>query len=120
MNRIARAVAKLLAEHRAVLSAVSVFELFCGARGRGQIGQIAALASRLPPIELTGAAARRAGQQYVRLARRGRLIGNQDLMIAATAAELGIAVLIRNRSHFDHIEGLEILSPEEVLARQER
>ncbi len=75
------------------------------------------LVSTIEPIELTRDAARRAGEYYLRLRSRGRLIGNQDLMIAATAAELGIAVLTRNHDHFSRLADLEVLSPEDVLAR---
>lgn len=116
MDPGARAVETLLVEQRAVLSAVTVFELFSGVRDSAQAAPLEALIARLPPIELTGAAARRAGMLYANLARQGRLIGNQDLMLAASAAELGIPVLTRNRGHFDRVGGLEVLSPEEIAA----
>lgn len=113
----ARAVERLLGDRRAALSVISVFELACGARRIEQVEQIETLISTIEPVALTHSAARRAGEYYLQLRRRGRLIGNQDLMIAATAAELGIAVLTRNHDHFSRIAGLEILSPEEVLAQ---
>ncbi len=112
----AQAVERLLAQRRAALSVVSVFELFCGAQTPRQVAEIETLVSTVQPIDLTADAARRAGEYYVRLRGQGLLIGNQDLMLAAAAAELGIGVLTRNRGHFERIEGLAVLSPEEVLS----
>ena len=112
----AQAVERLLAQRRAALSVISVFELFCGAQNRKQVTQIETLVSAVQPIDLTPGAARSAGEHYLRLRAQGRLIGNQDLMLAAAAAELGIAVLTRNRDHFERIEGLAVLSPEEVVS----
>ena len=112
----AQAVERLLAGRRAALSVISVFELFCGAQTPKQVAEIEALISTVQPIELTPDAARRAGEYYVRLRGRGLSIGNQDLVLAAAATELGIAVLTRNRDHFERIEGLAVLSPEEVLS----
>ncbi len=111
----AKAVARLLGERRAALSVISVFELACGAQRPRQIEQIETLVSTIEPMVLTRDAARRAGEYYLQLRSRGRLIGNQDLMIAATAAELDVAVLTRNIDHFSRIVGLEVLSPEEIL-----
>ena len=113
----ARAVERLLDDRRAALSVISVFELACGAQRPEQIEQIETLVATIEPIALTRNAARRAGEYYLQLRSQGRLIGNQDLMLAATAEELGAAVLTRNRGHFSRIAGLEILSPEEVLAQ---
>ena len=113
----ARAVERLLAERRATLSVISVFELACGAQRREQVEQIETLVSTIEPIQLTQDAARRAGAYYLQLRTQGRLIGSQDLMLAATATERGIAVLTRNHKHFSRIAGLEILSPEEVLVQ---
>ena len=113
----ASAVARLLGERRAALSVISVFELACGARRRQQAEEVETLVSTLEPITLTQNAARRAGEYYLQLRQRGLLIGNQDLMLAATATELGIAVLTRNHDHFSRIADLEVLSPGEVLAQ---
>ena len=112
----AQAVEALLTQRRAALSVITVFELFCGATTPGQVEQLERLISAVHPIALTHEAARRAAAFYVHLKRRGQLIGNQDLMLAATAMELGTAVVTRNLSHFERIDGLEILSPQQVLS----
>ncbi len=113
----ARAVERLLGERRAALSVISVFELACGAQRPRQVEEIETLVSTIEPIVLTQNAARQAGEYYLQRRSQGRLSGNQDLMLAATAAELGIAVRTRNHDHFSRIADLEILSPEEVLAQ---
>ncbi len=112
----ARAVERLLDERRAALSVISVFELACGAQRREQIEQIETLVSAIEPIVLTRDAARRAGDYYLQLRRQGLLIGNQDLMLAATASELDIAILTRNHRHFSRIPDLEVLSPADITA----
>lgn len=112
----ARAVERLLTQRRAALSAVSVFELFCGATTPRQIEELETLAAAVPLLALSPQSARLAGRHYVELKQQGRLIGNQDLMLAGTAAELGLPILTRNRSHFSRIPDLETLSPQEILA----
>ncbi|MFQ5740971.1 MAG: type II toxin-antitoxin system VapC family toxin [Acidobacteriota bacterium] len=112
----AAAVERLIGQRRAALSVVTVFELFCGATRPAQIEQLERMVGALEPVTLTCSSAQRAGQCYLQLRRQGRLIGNQDLMIAATALELGIPILSRNRPHFGRISALEVLSPEEVLS----
>lgn len=112
----ARAVERLLRQRRAALAAVSVFELFCGATTPRQIGELEALTAAVELLALSPQSARLAGRHFVELKRQGRLIGNQDLMIAGTAAELGLPILTRNRSHFTRIPDLEILSPEQILS----
>ena len=106
----------LLTQRRAALSVITVFELFCGATTPGQVEQLERLMSAVHPIALTHEAARKAAAFYVQLSGRGQLIGNQVLMLTATALELGIAVVTRNRAPFERIDGLEILSPQQVLA----
>jgi tRNA(fMet)-specific endonuclease VapC len=112
----AQAVTRLLKERRAAWSVVSVFELFCGATRRRQIEELEVLLSRINPVPLSAVAARGAAEQYVRLRRQGKSVGNQDLLIGATAQELEIPVLTRNQEHFGRIDGLQLLSPEELLA----
>lgn len=112
----AAAVVRLLGERRAAISVISVFELACGAQRQKQVEEIKTLVSTIEPILLTRSAAQKAGEYYLQLRSRGRLIDNEDLMVAATAIELDIAVLTRNRDHFSRIAGLEVLSPQTVLA----
>jgi tRNA(fMet)-specific endonuclease VapC len=50
------------------------------------------------------------GRERGRLRRQGQLIGDLDLLIAATCVHYGLILLTNNRRHFDRIEGLPIES----------
>jgi predicted nucleic acid-binding protein len=50
------------------------------------------------------------GWERGRLRRQGQLIGDLDLLIAATCVHYGLTLLTNNRRHFDRIEGLSIES----------
>ncbi len=112
----APAVERLLVEHRALLSVITVFELFCGARSVRQRNELETLVGAVEPLVLTSGAARRAAAHYARLKSQGRLIGNQDLLLAGTALELDIPLLTRNHDHFQRIEGLELIHPTNALS----
>ena len=112
----ATSVERLLIERRALLSAVTVFELFAGITGKKRFEHLSKLVENLPTVPLSPLAARMAAEFYTRLKKRGKLIGNQDLMLAATAAELEIPVLTRNKKHFDQIPEISVLGPDEVLS----
>lgn len=49
-------------------------------------------------------------QERGRLRKTGKLIGDFDLMIGATAVRHGLVLLSNNRRHFERISGLEIES----------
>jgi tRNA(fMet)-specific endonuclease VapC len=50
------------------------------------------------------------GRERGRLRRAGAIIGDMDLMIAATALQYDLTLLTNNRRHFDRINGLRIES----------
>jgi tRNA(fMet)-specific endonuclease VapC len=50
------------------------------------------------------------GRERGRLRAAGRLIGDADLLIAATALQYNLTLLSNNRRHFERIEGLRIES----------
>jgi tRNA(fMet)-specific endonuclease VapC len=50
------------------------------------------------------------GRERGRLRAAGMLIGDMDLLIAATALQHNLTLLTNNRSHFERIEGLHIES----------
>jgi len=50
------------------------------------------------------------GRERGRLRAAGMLIGDMDLLIAATALQHDLTLLTNNRSHFERIEGLHIES----------
>lgn len=52
----------------------------------------------------------RASEIYADLHQRGQLIGDADILIAATALEHGLQLVTHNASHFGRIAGLTILT----------
>jgi predicted nucleic acid-binding protein len=50
------------------------------------------------------------GRERGRLRKVGQLIGDFDLLIAATGMHYGLTVLTNNRQHFERVEGLQIES----------
>jgi tRNA(fMet)-specific endonuclease VapC len=50
------------------------------------------------------------GRQRGRLRAGGKLIGDFDLLIGATALRHNLVLLTNNRQHFERIEGLELIS----------
>lgn len=50
------------------------------------------------------------GRERGRLRQSGQIIGDMDLMIAATALQYDLTLLSNNRRHFDRINGLRIES----------
>jgi len=53
------------------------------------------------------------GRENVRLRKEGLVIGDFDLLIAATCIHYGLKLLTNNRHHFQRIKSLEIISTEE-------
>jgi len=92
------------------ISAVTLGELKHGVyrsaepeRARAQVG---ALSGRLRVLAYDEAAAARFGAVRADLQRRGATIGPDDLMIAAHALSLGLAVVTGNLREFTRVEGL--------------
>ena len=52
------------------------------------------------------------GRERGRLRRSGQIIGDMDLLIAATALQYDCTLLTNNRRHFERIDGLRIESME--------
>jgi tRNA(fMet)-specific endonuclease VapC len=50
------------------------------------------------------------GRERGRLRKAGQLIGDFDLLIAATSLHYGLTVLTNNRQHFVRVQGLQIES----------
>lgn len=59
-------------------------------------------------VPLSNGMVSRAAAIYADLRRRGLLIGDADILIAATAAERGMTLATNNQQHFSRIAGLVI------------
>jgi predicted nucleic acid-binding protein len=49
------------------------------------------------------------GRQRGKLRRQGKMVGDFDLLIAATCLRHGLRLCTNNRRHFEMVEGLEII-----------
>ncbi|MDA3948224.1 MAG: type II toxin-antitoxin system VapC family toxin [Spirochaeta sp.] len=102
---------KILAQGRAVISAISVYELFAGVRSEVHRGQRIELVALTRVVPLDEPISRRAADLFTALRRRGITVDNEDLIIAATALERGIAVLTENARHFEAIPDVRLALP---------
>jgi len=104
--------AAYLADHRRfTFSLITRYEVRRGLAARSATTQIRAFdrfceASEVLPI--TEAVAVRASEIYGGLRRRGVVIGDADILIAATALENDLAVVTNNEAHFSRIPGLSL------------
>jgi tRNA(fMet)-specific endonuclease VapC len=66
-----------------------------------------------PRLPFDDAAAERYGEIRARLQRAGRLIGANDLLIAATALGYGLTLITHNTDEFERVDGLVVEDWEE-------
>ena len=94
---------------RLTFSLITRYEILRGLRARAALVQLAAFeqfctASEVLP--LTDVVVRRAAAIYGELHQRGQLIGDADILIAATAMESGLILVTNNDKHFGRISPL--------------
>jgi tRNA(fMet)-specific endonuclease VapC len=107
---------QLISLKKAALTAISVFELYAGIEGAKRIRQIENLVQELIILPLNTLEAAIAGRIYTQLKSRGKLIGIQDILIAAICVANDLPLYTKNISHFSLIKGIRLLSPAEVLS----
>ncbi len=99
------------------IAAISVAELWHGVeratalhRAKRQI-YLENTISAVSIIPYTDETARIHAQVWAKLESSGRMIGDYDLIIAATALEHGSSVATFNTRHFAVVEGLRVIEP---------
>ena len=94
------------------LSAITLAELEYGVcnSSRPEQNQLALMAflSRLQVVPFGAEAAREYGDIRHDLAKRGQMIGANDLLIAAHARSLGLTLVTNNGREFDRVKGLKV------------
>ncbi len=87
-------------------------ELHCGAcllaNPEQEIRRIETAFGGWPHLPFDDAAAERYGEIRARLQRAGRLIGANDLLIAATALANGLTLITHNTDEFQRVDGLAV------------
>jgi tRNA(fMet)-specific endonuclease VapC len=61
-------------------------------------------------LPLTQSIIDRAAEVYADLHRQGKLIGDADILIAATALEHGFVLATNNTKHFENVAGLQLVN----------
>ena len=94
-------------------SIITRFEILRGLKARDANGQVRAfnlVCSQNEVMGLNDQIIVRAADIYADLKKTGRLIGDADILIAATALENKLPVVTNNESHFNRIADLQILN----------
>jgi len=98
------------------VTTVSAFELALGRSYGDTPAPVDALLS-VPSLPLSRAAAIRAGGLLRSLREKGRGLDIRDAMQAGICLEAQLPLVTRNRDHFERVEGLDVVGPDEWLAR---
>jgi tRNA(fMet)-specific endonuclease VapC len=99
------------------VAAITVAELWYGVerasgdrRGKRE-AYIRTILEELPKIPYTETTALQHARIWASLESSGRMIGDYDLIVAATAIERGSAVATFNKRHFENVRGLKVIEP---------
>lgn len=107
----ARAADLLSQRTRFALSVITIYEIRRGVMLVGAAAQQSRFRNfceMCQTIPLTDRVCDKAAEVYVSLSRSGQLIGDADILIAATALARGMILVTNNERHFNRIDGLQI------------
>ncbi len=103
---------RTLKQGEAVLSVITFGELVYGAEKSGQraaaLELLRELAQMIPVLSLPETAADAYGTIRAELERKGQMIGNNDLWIAAHAKAAGLTLVTNNEREFRRVRGLKM------------
>jgi tRNA(fMet)-specific endonuclease VapC len=104
--------ALILKQGKGALSVITVYELFAGVVTERHIREREDLMGICQILPLTPKIARIAAGLYTDLKHQGRLLPNEDLLIAATALGTGCRLHTLNAEHFNRVPGLMLDQPD--------
>lgn len=108
---LARSRDYLAVHHRFTFSIITRYEILRGLHAKRAIVQLAAF-DRLCRVStilpLTDDIVVRAATIYADLRRRGLLISDADILIAATGLEHGLIVVTNNEDHYQRVEDIQL------------
>ena len=99
---------RILEAGKGAISAITVFELYRGVSSKKHLEQCTKLLSFLHKIDLNEQVARIAGGVYTDLKQVGRLIENEDILIAATSIYYSFPLFTTNKRHFNTIPRVQM------------
>lgn len=108
---VAQAKLYLAVHGQLTFSLITRYEILRGLKAKGATTQLAAFerfckVNEILPLEEN--IIMRAADIYADLYRRGQLIGDADILIAATALEHSLIVVTNNENHLGRIAGLTV------------
>ncbi len=106
-----RAQVYLTAHSRLTISIITRFEILRGLNAKNATAQIAAFHAMCHSMEvlpITDDIVVRAAEIYGKLHQAGQLVGDADILIAASCLELGCEIATNNTAHFSRIQGLVV------------
>ena len=106
-----RAKSYVAAHRKLTISVITHYEILRGLRAKTAAAQIARFQRALTAntiLPLTDEAIDRAASIYAHLYRQGTLIGDADILIAATALTHGLILVTNNVRHFQRVPGLSL------------
>lgn len=110
---VAHAQAYLAIHHRFTFSLITRYEILRGLHAKRATTQLAAfdrLCNVSTVVPLTDAIVNRAATIYAELHQRGLLIGDADILIAATSFDQGLVLVTNNEQHYRRIAGIQLLN----------
>jgi tRNA(fMet)-specific endonuclease VapC len=103
-----------LAQHSQLsFSTITRFEILRGLKAKqatSQVGRFELFCGACEILSITDAIVDRAADIYAELHRVGKLIGDADILIAATALDARLDLVSNNASHFGRVAGLNVIS----------
>jgi len=108
-----RARSYLEVHRRFTFSVITRYEVLRGLLAKGAAKQLAAfdkLCAASQVLPLTDSIIVQAATIYADLHRRGDLISDADILIAATAIRHGLAIVTNNEAHFRRIRDLQVVN----------
>lgn len=106
---VAQARVYLSAHPQLTISLITRYEILRGLKAKRAVSQEAKfeiLCASLQVLPLSEAIMTRGAEIYADLHQRGQLIGDADILIAATAMEHGLVLVTNNGNHHSRIAGL--------------
>ncbi len=106
-----KAQAYLSIRRQFTFSIITRYEILRGLKAKNASRQAAVfdhLCVRSDILPITEFVVVEASEIYADLHKRGELIGDADILIAATAMANGLGVVTNNKSHFERVRGLAV------------
>ncbi len=99
----------LQTHYRCSMSAVTLFELLCGAKTEKHLADVKILEKWIESLPFDDHVAEKAATIFRELKTKNKLIEFRDIFIAATAYEHNLPIATLNRKHFENIEQITLI-----------